>query len=255
MRGKTNLPTAPAPTGVQSWQDEMARHIKNTTDMEASVASGQWITTRGGQLSYQGTPFAENKMKVVIVDAILENCYYEGRFDPDNPASPVCYAFGRDDKEMKPHEKSAKPQAERCHGCPRNEFETSETGKGKACKNVRRLALVAAEPLTDRAIEKGEVAFLKIPVTSVRGWASYVRALGALWKRSIWGVVTQVSTKPDPKTQFKIIFEHLADLPDKLMPIALARSREAANAIAFPYVEPAEDQPRRSAQSRRARKF
>lgn len=230
-----NLPT--------NWQEEMAQAAKAAVDTEASVASGQWITTRAGQLSYQGTPFADNKMKVVVLDAILENCYYPDAFDPDNPASPVCYAFGRDEKEMRPHEQSSKPQSETCAGCKWNEFETADTGKGKACKNVRRLALVAAEPLTELAIDKGEVAFLKIPVTSVKGWAAYVRSLSALWKRHPGGVVTQVSTRPDPKTQFKVIFEHLADLPDRLVQISLARAREIRDAIAFPYPEPQTDAP------------
>lgn len=226
---KRNLPT--------DWRGEMAKHATAMVEQESSVATGQFITTRAGQLSYQGTPFKDNKMQVVVVDARLENAYYEDKFDPDNPASPVCYALGNDDKTMKPHEKSSKPQADFCRNCKWNEFESADQGRGKACKNIRRLALLPGDEkqLTPAALEKNEFAILKVPVTSVKGWAGYVRGLHVLQKIAPIGAVTEIRTQPDPKTQFRILFEQVEAVDEKLMPLLISRIPEAAQQLVQPY--------------------
>jgi len=232
---KDNLPVA--------WQDRLKSAIKANLDQEASVQSGAFITTRAGQLQFAGSPFKDNRIDAVVVDAIIENAYYEDVFDPDNPKTPVCFAFGRDDKQMAPHEKSSKPQSETCAACPQNKFGTAEQGKGKACKNIRRLALVAAAPLTAEAVEKSEIAFLKIPVTSVKGWANYVRSLSALHELPYQCFVTAISTRPDPKSQFKIVFEANEKLPEKLQRLTFARCDAIQEEIMAPYSPPSDDAP------------
>jgi len=228
-------------TGMATWQDRMAKLATAAVEQEASVSSGQFVNTRTGQLTWNGSPVVGNKLKVIIADAIMENAYYEGEFDPDNPQPPVCFAFGRKEKELKPHADSVEPQHETCAGCPQNEFGTADRGKGKACKNIRRLGLIAADPLTQEAIEKGEVAYLKTPVTSVRGWAAYVRTLEALDHLPPQGVVTEISSVVDAKTQFKITFNKVGNVPDKLMGAVMDRHDEVVNAIEFPYSPPSSE--------------
>lgn len=233
---RANTPAVkPAGTGVANWEERLALMAKESTQQEASVATGQFLNTRGGQLTWNGNPVKDNKLACIIVDNILENAYYEGDFDPDSPAPPVCYAFGRDDKEMAPHPDSPSPQHETCRGCPMNEFGTADRGKGKACKNIRRLAILPAEPLTDDAIQKGEIFFLKTPVTSVKGWAAYVRNLDALRHRPPLGVISEISAIPDAKTQFKLIFSHVKDIPGTVMGAIFKRHDEVKESIAFPY--------------------
>lgn len=120
---------------------------------------------------------------------------------------------------------------------------------------MRRLALLPAEPLTEDALEKNEPAYLKIPVTSVKGWAAYVRALANLFKRPPLGVVTEVFTRPDPKTQFRVLFRHVSDLPDRLVQTVLARAEEIRQSIAFPYPEPNALQDAANAKQRKPRKY
>lgn len=238
--GTKNLPVKPKDGAVTRWQDRMAAYAKNAVDQEASVSTGQFLSTRAGQLSYQGNPIKDNKIDVVVADGILENCYYEGEFDAENPMPPVCYAFGRDEKEMKPHAESSKPQSESCVGCRHNEWGTAERGKGKACKNVRRLALLPTTDMTVGGLKKMEPAYLKIPVTSVKGWAAYIRGIAAMRHRPPFGVVTKVACVPDVKTQFKVTFEHVADLPDNLAEVATDRHDEIMETIGFPYAKPLE---------------
>lgn len=235
--GVKDAPAVRRGTEATNWQERMAKHVAQAVEQEESVVSGAFINTRAGQLTYQGNPFKDNKFDAIIIDGILENCYYPDKFDPDTPTPPVCYAFGRNDKEMAPHDKSTEKQSPLCADCQWNEFGSAEQGKGKACKNQRRLALIPADKLDAATLGRVEAAFLKVPVTSVKGWAAYVRTLSALYKVAPLGVVTTVSARPDPKTQFRITFEMKEVLPDELMPVAFARAEEIAEQISFPYQE------------------
>jgi DNA-directed RNA polymerase alpha subunit len=120
---------------------------------------------------------------------------------------------------------------------------SADTGKGKACKNVRRLALVAEDALEsaeDLAI--AEVRTLKVPVMSGKGWANYVRnTLGEDLQRPYWGVVTTISLMPDPKSQFKVVFElkELIDFEEKpeLFDALQKKIKETTPQLLAPYPE------------------
>lgn len=227
-----------------SWQERMAAMAQEAVKTEESVSSGNFFSFKSGVLSYGGNAIPGNKIDVIVIDSILENCYFGSRYDPDSPGSPVCYAFARTDEELAPHEKSAEPQHETCKGCPMNEYETADNGKGKACKNVRRLAVIPGAPLDEESIEKAEVAYMKLPVTSVKGWASYVRSLSALEGLPPLGVVTTVSVAPDAKTQFKVSFNKVENIDADLMDAVVARHDGVKDSIGFPYPEPrAEEKP------------
>lgn len=238
-------------TAMVSWKERMAEKAKAAVAVADEAGSGgQFISVRAGQLQYAGAPVPGNALDVVVVEAVLENCYYADDFDPDNPVSPVCYAFGREQAEMTPHEKSSDPQHEGCKGCAMNEFGSADKGKGKACKNIMRLAIVPAKPLTSEAITKSEVAYMKLPVTSVKAFTAYTKRLATVHNLPPFGFVTRLSAQPDPKTQFKVTFEDVARIDDdEVLEALYQRSEEQAEAIIFPYPENSEpeEKPARSA--------
>ena len=246
-------------TAVANWEERLGQMAKQSVATEASTTTGSWISTKSGVLSYGGNAFAGNKMDAVIVDAVLENAYFAERFDADKPASPVCFAFGRGEEgeEMHPHEKSTNPQHPTCKGCPQNEFKSADNGKGKACKNIRRLALLPAKPLEADALQKAEVAYLKVPVTSVKGWATYVRTLDALRRKPPVGVVTQVACVPHVKDQFHVQFEHQLDLNNELLSAVMPRYDVIREGIMFPYQAhtAAEEKPTGKGKPAKGRKF
>jgi hypothetical protein len=57
------------------------------------------------------------------------------------------------------------------------------------------------------AVNLGEVAALRTPVTSVRGFATYLQKIASATKRPLSAVVTRISVVPDAKTQFKLQFD------------------------------------------------
>lgn len=240
----TNLPA--------TWDEELAKYAEAAAETESGTSVGQFISIKGGQMSYNGNPIPGNALVAVVVDYVLENVFYEGSYDPDTPQTPACFAFGRVEKDMTAHEKVEEPQCESCEKCEQNVFGSAMIGKGKACRNTRRLALVAAGmvnsngkiDLVDDAeeLEAHQIAYMKLPVTSVKGFSSVVKQLAAIEHLPPFGVYMKISTVPDPKTQFKVVFEPIAKVPQSLLGVVMKRHQEAAQLIDFPYVQAVESE-------------
>ncbi len=245
----------PTTTAIAKWDEELAREAEIAANMEANTAGGQFFSTKSGVLSWNDAQLPDNQMAVIILDSIMENDFYEGEYDPKNPVPPLCFAFGRDEKAMAPHKiviEAGNAQHEGCQGCEWNEFGTADKGRGKACKNTRRLAMIPAGTLTadgrftpfdDVAkFESAAPGFMRLPVTSVRGYASFVKQVAGALKRPPYGVFTKVKVVPDAKNQYQVTFEALGKVGDELMPTVHQRHQELMATIDFPYAL-AEEQP------------
>lgn len=248
---------------VLDWQKEMEQQAEiAAATQRSSGGGGAFFSLQGGILQYEGNPMPGNRMAVIILADILENSWYEDAYDPSTPASPKCFAFNRDEGELEPHEAVDKdPYFERqnatCDGCIRNEWGSAEVGRGKACKNVQRLAMIPAGvyksegkgrnvtfnlELYDEAehFEKAQVAFMKLPVMSVKEYSRFVKQVSADLRRPPHGVIVDVWLEPDPKSQFKVCFELIQEVPDEFMPIVMKRHKAEQASIGFPYQPPLE---------------
>ncbi len=221
-----NVATRKGGGAVAKWEDRLSKYAEKASSTE-KVPTGSFISVRGGILNVGGQPVKENKLRVIILGSAFENDYFVGKFDPDNPQSPVCYAIAVEDADLKPHEESAEPQSEACINCPMNEWGSAEQGRGKACQNRRRLALLSADDLTVDGATDGEAMFMKVPVTSTKGWAHYVKALANNFKRPPFAVVTEISAVPDQKSQFKVTFTFVELVEDEALLEALEKRYES----------------------------
>ncbi len=71
----------------------------------------------------------------VILDIYKANAYWKESFDETGGGSPPdCFSMD----SVTPDMSATDRQADRCHGCPWNEF-GSDGGRGKACKNMQRM--------------------------------------------------------------------------------------------------------------------
>ena len=234
---------------LATWDEELAKQAEAAAGMEANVAGGQFFSLKNGTLSFNDAPVPGNQMAVVVLDAVLENVWYEGKYNPEVVNPPTCFAFGRDEREIAPHQAvvdAGQAQAESCAVCPKNEWGTADQGRGKACRNTRRLGLIPAGEINDKtgafeAFEEVEhfreatVAYLRVPPTSLRGYAAFVKQVAGTLRRPPHGIFTRVRVVPDPKTQIKVTFEPLDQVPDELMATVMARHEEVAKLIEFPY--------------------
>ena len=229
--------SAKTTTALVKWDEALAARAKAAQKTEASVVTGSFISFKGGILSYAGNAVPGNALDVVVVDYVMENQFYDGAYDPNNPNAPICYAFGRDEDEMVPHEKSPQPQADSCASCPQNEWGSDpQGGRGKACKNVRRLAVIPANAVED-GVADAEMAYVKVPVTSVKGWAGYVNQCAALDKPPL-AFVTEIAVTPDARSQFKVNFRAKETIEDgDAIGQLLSRAEAEEKVIGFPYQE------------------
>lgn len=235
-------------TEIVKWDEELEKQAEIAAGMEANAGGGQFFSMKAGVLSWQDAPLPNNQMAVIILDSILENVFYEGEYSPDNPQGPICFAFGRDDKTIAPHKvvfENGTQQCTVCVDCPMNEWGSADKGRGKACRNTRRLAMIPAGTFkTDGKFElfddvehlsSAGIGFMKLPVTSVKGYASFVKQVAGALRRPPFGIATKVKVVPDAKTQFRVLFEPLLKLPDEVMGTIMQRYEEAKAVIDFPY--------------------
>ena len=236
------------PTALVKWDEELAKQAEIAASMEANTSGGQFFSLKGGILSWQDVPLPGNQMAVIILDSILENVYYKERYDADILQNPTCFAFGREEKTMSPHAvvtEAGNSQHDQCIGCPMNEYGTADVGKGKACRNTRRLGMIPAGTFNAAGkfefnenleyYENMAVGMMRLPVTSVKGYASFVKQVAGALHRPPFGIATKIKVIPDPKSQFKVIFEPIIILPNEFMSVIMKRHEEVKSTIDFPY--------------------
>jgi len=237
-------------TAVVNWDEELAKYAKEDSAPEQGNAGGKFFSVKGATLSWSGVPIKNNQIGVIIAAAIIEHSFYEDKYVPGEYAAPVCFAFGRVESEMAPHPLSSKPQSPRCEDCPQNQYpskeEKAKTGRGgKPCANVRRLALLPAgefdkagvfQPEED-VVHFAEVGpgYLKVPVTSVKDYSTFVVHNDDVLHRPTWSVYTRVRVLPDPDNTLKVVFDVLGACPTSILPALKARHDELQATIAFPY--------------------
>jgi hypothetical protein len=232
-------------TAIAKYDEALAKFATEYADQEAGVGIGQFFSIRGGQLSINDSRLPNDEMAAIIVDAVLENTYYEGDYDPDSPAPPTCYAFGRSEDEMAPNTDDVEePEADTCSECPHNVYGSSDRGKGKACRNRRRLAIAPAGTLDKQGdldlhdpevLQSEPIAYLALPPTSLKPYAAYVKKLNATMKRPPFSVITKVSVVPDNKTQLRVNFELIDVLDEEWLPAVIEMNESQRELIAFAY--------------------
>lgn len=255
----------PTGTEVVDWEKEMQAQAELAASAQrSSGGGGQFFSLKGGVLSFGENPMPGNQMAVVILADIMENSWYEGDYDPNVPASPKCFAFAKEEGELEPHEAvDNDPYFERqndvCNGCIRNEWGSAKVGRGKACKNVMRIAMIPAGVFRPKGsgrnttfelelyedpshFAKAEVAFMKLPVTSVKHYSKYVKQLAADLRRPPHGVITNIYLEPDEKSQYKVMFELVETLGNDILPAVMPRHKVEQASIDFPYQPPLEDE-------------
>ena len=191
-------------TALVKWKERLAERAQAAKAITKAVV-GKFIGTRAATFTINGKKIGSS-LSAIVVRHTFENAMYEGKFDPDNPSSPVCFAIGDDYDELKPHELSTKPQHEQCAGCPNNEFGSADTGRGKACRNVRRLALIAEDAI-EGDLENTEVHYLRTPVTSSANWDGYVNDAADKLGLPPFALVTEITLAPDPQVQMIMTFK------------------------------------------------
>lgn len=178
--------------------------------------------------------------KGVLLNFAFVNEYYEGKFDKNKPASPVCWALSEDGEDMTPHKNSAEKQNDACTDCPMNEWGSgTEEGSGsrgrKACKQGVRVALVHSDDIESaEAAEDAVIGFIPLPPTSVKPFNEYIDKLQELG-RPMYSVVTEFTF--DEEFNYAVVNYSLDEkITDRELISALKDRRdEALEKLMTPY--------------------
>ncbi len=216
------------------WEEMLAKEAKAVAAVERPALSQ--ISTRAGQLVYQGQPVPGNKLPCIVIASAFENRYYDRPFDPNNRSAPKCFSLSLTGEDMVPSAEVPEPISPACATCDFNKWGSDpKGGKGKACKQVRRLALLPAGAVVNGGSKTVEMALIRIPVTSARNWADYVNNCATEYSRPPWALITEISTEPNAKTQFQIIFKTVGIVGDEALGDMQKKIELAQNVLLTPY--------------------
>jgi hypothetical protein len=114
------------------------------------VVDGKVITTR------------EERFINVVVVRMAQNdsrTFYDGAYKEGESKPPLCWSSDN----VRPDSGVANPQSKTCADCPNNIKGSSASGEGKACRTLRKLAVVLDNDL------EGPIYQFNLPATSVYG--------------------------------------------------------------------------------------
>lgn len=254
-------------TAVVTYDAKRAAAAQAYVTQTRAPPQGDILSIKGG-LFQLGEDSLGDQICVTVLNSIWENTYFKGKYQEGVPQAPTCYAYGRTLEEMAPHPSMQEhpeqfvPQNMDCATCPMNEWGSAETGKGKACQNRERLALIPAGQYTPRPKSRdmdldlfdgttqegvqhfrdADALVLKLPVTSVGNWNEYVRKLAAMGQPP-FGVATRIYIEKHPKFQYTVEFEMIDIIADESFDV-LSQRHEAlgGDVMAQPYSPPKEEE-------------
>ena len=204
---------------------------------------GNVISTAGGVFKYAGQDLGDS-IDVVVLGSVYEHAHYASGYDPKNPEKqpPDCYSLSVDYDAACPNGPEETRIALACKECPFNQFGSEpKRGRGKACLDRKRLVVVGAgqgeTALTADSLKR-DAALLKVPPTSVRAWAGYVRAVKDAKSLPVWAVSTRIQLKPLKDGGFEMAFTPIAAIPEGLLAIAYERRATVEELLMQPYPLP-----------------
>jgi len=147
------------------------------TDIARIGSSGGGDIIRASQNkkfeSPDGTTYDEFECHIVAF--AYRNEYYDTPYNAKEITPPKCFAIATSESLLVASENSPQVQSpDSCAVCQQNQFGSSPTTNGKACKNNVLLAILPTDPKT---IEDHDIMILKLSPTAIRPFNKYVKEI------------------------------------------------------------------------------
>jgi hypothetical protein len=177
-----------------------------------AAPSGNKISLKGKVFTLPDGTVSNGPLAAIVLDFRIVRAYYSKPFNAKDITGPDCWAVVTDLEGMEPHEKAKAKQSVDCASCEKNAWGSSPTGKGKSCKDQRRLAIVPAN-----ATEDTEPMTLMLSPTAVKHWDNYVNGLIAAGLNPI-EVITHFAF--DPQSDYPTLrMGKPVDIADEMLPV------------------------------------
>jgi hypothetical protein len=178
-------------TSLQAYEDQLAKEaseIKRT--LSANV--GSTISTRGKMFTMPDGRSHPGPLQCIILDFINYNLYYRDPFNAQDIKPPVCWAYNKYVDELGPADGVEEPQSDACSSCPHFQFGSAPNGRGKACRQTVKLAVVEPNPT-----EASEIMVISVSPTALKAWAGYLNLVDMKYNTVPAGVITEISFNPN----------------------------------------------------------
>lgn len=199
----------------QAVQDDLGAGIQSGFAV-VSYRGKVWRIKHGGTerdlTNEDGSPRFYLDVVILKASPILSKIFYEKGYEEGSTAAPDCFSVNG----VTPDPASPKKQAQVCAACPHNAFGTrrlanGEMGKGKACQDSKRLAVVPAGDIDNEALDGPML--LRVPAGSFKDLKTYADAMNSQGF-PYYGVATRISF--DMKQAFpQLVFRPLHALNDE----------------------------------------
>jgi len=197
------------PADVQKMLNEAAA-AQAESEQDGTIP---FISPKGKKFSIGDVKLGTSLSCVVLSD-VFDHAWYDRKYDPssDDVYPPACFAISTDQSTLEPHEDAPNKQAKMCDECDKNEFGSSENGKGKACRNGRRLLIAS---VTDGKVNFGDLAIVNISPTALKGYSKYVKSINNIKQLPVWSVATTLTFDEDAAYPIVVpIFEGMLNSDD-----------------------------------------
>ena len=189
-----------------AYEEQLRRELLAIGDAIEPPSSNR-ISTKGKVFTLPDGESSTNPLSITILDFVAYNSYYTAAWNPNVRAKPACWAIGKAIDELAPSEAVKTPQHTDSKTCPKGQFGSAPNGgKGKACKNIRRLLVVPG-----KFHEKSEPMTLDVSPTGLKAWNRYIDRLRKEFAVVPLQVVTEVKFDPNqtyPTLQFDFVERH-----------------------------------------------
>ncbi len=208
MSKKDTTPAEETPNLPVSIEDQIKKELAEQNKHIGALPSNK-IQLKGKKFSLPDGQSSEGPIEAIILDFVWFMAHYPGVYNSSSPQQPNCFAVGRDKPDsglLVPHESVEKPLGSSCKECPQNEWGSAPQGKGKACKNQRRLVLVP--PDFD---ENSEAMTMYVSPSGLKFFDAYVSRLKNEHNLLPAQVITELSFDKDqsyPQLHFKFLSKH-----------------------------------------------
>lgn len=190
---------AGAPNLPASIRDALAAETQGLADRIKAPTGNKIKLTKKKTFKMPNGMEAEGPLTVVVVDFANANVFHDRPYKEGEYFPPACFAAGIEvNDKLTPSKNSPDKQNDTCAKCPNNEF--GSKGDGKACKNIRRLAVIAGAG-EDALKPDSDMWILEISPTGGKAWDAYVSMVRTQFGMPPVGVITDIFFDPESEYQ------------------------------------------------------
>ena len=177
-----------ASSNIVSVQEMMRQQLVAQAG-KTSSAGGNAIKDSSGAFAIPNGMQWQDPLKVVILDFVTQHVLYENDYKQGEISPIICAAVGDNIADLAPYATIKDSQCDTCTGCWANEFKSAKMGEGKACKQVRNMAVLVQDD-KGNIDPNGPIYLLPTTPATNKAFDPYVKSVGAVFQMPPIGVVT-----------------------------------------------------------------